>query len=163
MGTALACFCAFVQGAAMGQFEASKTVQAPPQQVFEFISNPSNLPQYLPTVHNAQPQGQERVRVQGEAAGHHYDSDGFYHIDQNSMHMEWGSDGENAYRGWMQVQDQDSGSSAQVTVHLSFKPRPEMKEQMAQQSGSNDKTIQEGLEKALASIKNLCEGQGGKA
>jgi uncharacterized protein YndB with AHSA1/START domain len=146
----------------MSQFEATQTVHASPQQIFDFISKPSNLPQYLPTVHNAQPQGQERVRVQGEAAGHRYDSDGFYHVDKDSMRMEWGSDGENAYRGWMQVEDADSGSSAQVTVHLSFEPRPDMKERMAQQSGSHDKTIQDGLEKALVSIKNLCEGRGGK-
>lgn len=146
----------------MSQFEATKTVHAPPQQIFEFICEPSNLPQYLPTVHRAESQGQDRVRVQGEAAGHHYDSDGFYHVDKGSMRMEWGSDGENAYRGWMQVENAGSGSSAQVTVYLSFEPRPELKERMTQQSGSHDETIQQGLEKALSSIKNLCERSGGK-
>jgi ribosome-associated toxin RatA of RatAB toxin-antitoxin module len=146
----------------MSQYEHTETVRAEPQRVFEFISQVQNLPQYLPTTKSAQPQGPDRVRVQGEAAGHQYDSDGFYHVDPQKMRMEWGSDGENAYRGWMEVKDNDSGSSAEVKVHLSFEPREEIGRNMDKQTGDRDTTIRQGLEKALQSIKNLCEGTGGK-
>lgn len=146
----------------MKEYEHTATIQSSPIQVFDFVSNVNNLPRYLPTVENAMPQGDERVRVQGKAGGHQYDSDGYYHVDKSRMRMEWGSDGENQYRGWLEVKDSGSGNTATVTAHLSFVPRPDTRERLDQQSGDYHRTIQEGLEKALQSIKNLCEGRGGK-
>ncbi|MER3482361.1 MAG: hypothetical protein C4332_03625 [Meiothermus sp.] len=116
-----------------------------------------NLPKYLPTTHSAQPQGQDRVQVQGEARGHKYTADGLFHRDQGQNRLDWGSDGEMRYRGWLQVEPDGDGSS-RVTVHLSFDPPQEM----AQQMQNPDQKIQEGLEKALESIANLVEGKDGK-
>lgn len=146
----------------MKEYEHTAIVQCHAQQVFEFVSNVSNLPRYLPTVQKAMPQGDERVRVQGVAGGHQYDSDGFYHVDKSRKRMEWGSDGESQYRGWLEVKDSGNGTTATVTAHLSFEPRPDTRRQLDQQTGDYHRTIQEGLEYALQSIKNLCEGQGGK-
>ncbi len=146
----------------MSEYEHTAAVQSSAQQVFEFVSEVSNLPRYLPTVQKAMPQGEGRVRVQGKAGGHQYDSDGFYHVDQSRKRMEWGSDGDNQYRGWLEVKDSGSGTTANVTAHLSFEPRPDTKQRLDQQSGDYHRTIQEGLENALQSIKNLCEGRGGK-
>jgi hypothetical protein len=144
----------------MSEFEYSATVQSGAQEVFDFVSDVGNLPRYLPTVTKAMSQGEDRVRVQGQAGGRQYDSDGYYHVDKGRKRMEWGSDGENQYRGWLEVKD--GGASATVTAHLSFEPRPDTKEQLDRQSGDYHRTIQEGLENALRSIKNLCEGRGGK-
>lgn len=146
----------------MNEYEHTLTIKSRPQQVFDFVSEISNLPRYLPTVRNAMPQGTARVRVQGEAAGHQYDSDGYYHVDKTRQRMEWGSDGENQYRGWLEVTGDDADTTATVTVHLSFEPRPDIAERYDQQSGNRHRTILEGLESALQSIKNLCEGKGGK-
>lgn len=146
----------------MGEYEHKTTVNSRAQQVFDFVSTIDNLPQYLPTVTDAMPQGGERVRVQGEAAGHRYDSDGFYHVDKSLRRIEWGSDGENRYRGWLEVRNHGEDTTATVIVHLSFEPNPVMSKSFEQQSGDRDRTIQEGLENALQSIKNLCEGRGGK-
>ena len=141
----------------MGEYEHTTIVNSKPQQVFDFISDVNNLARYLPTVKNAMPQGSDRVRVQGEAAGHPYDSDGSYHVYKDRKRMEWGSDGENQYSGWLEVKDNERGASASVTVHLSFEPRPELAHQYEQQSGDRDRTINEGLKNALQSVKNLCE------
>lgn len=146
----------------MSEYEHTANVQSRAQQVFDFVSNVSNLPRYLPTVQKAMPQGEERVRVQGEAGGRQYDSDGFYRVDKSRKRMEWGSDGENQYRGWLEVKDGESGTTATVTAHLSFEPREDTRQKLDQQSGDYHRTIQDGLEKALQSIKNLCEGRGGK-
>jgi len=146
----------------MSEYEHTTTVNSSLQQVFDFVSTVDNLPRYLPTVKNATPQGRARVRLQGEAAGHQYDSDGYYHVDTRRRRIEWGSDGENQYRGWLAVKDNGGGTTATVTAHLSFEPRPDIAKRYDQQSGDRHRTIQEGMENALRSIKNLCEGTGGK-
>ena len=99
--------------------------------------------------------------MQGEVQGHTYDSDGFFRVDKANRRMEWGSDGEQHYEGWLEVSE-DGRDSAQVTVHLSFSPRPDQQKKMAQASGSVDATMQQGLQKTLESIQNLIEGKGGK-
>jgi uncharacterized membrane protein len=145
----------------MAEYEASLSVQASAAAVFDFISDVRNMPSYLPTTHQAEPQGRDRVRVQGEAHGHSYDSDGWLRADHTEYRLEWGSDGENQYSGCMEVEDA-AGGSCDVTVHLSFTPRPDQEQAFQRQSGGKDREIQHGLEAALQSIKNLCEGRGAK-
>jgi uncharacterized protein YndB with AHSA1/START domain len=137
----------------MSEYQQSINIQAGPEQIFRFVSNPQNLPKYLPTVHEAQPQPGARIRVRGIAAGQLYDSDGFFHVDEARRRMEWGSDGENDYRGWLEVKEAADNASSQVTVHLSFEPRPELAERFAQQSGDRDKTVNQGIREALEAIK----------
>jgi ribosome-associated toxin RatA of RatAB toxin-antitoxin module len=145
------------------EYEDTLTVEASPQAVFDFVSDVANLPKYLPTTHHAEPQQGERVRVQGEAAGHRYDSDGWFRADRTEYRLEWGSDGENLYSGWLEIDEGTDPDSCTVTVHLSFQPKPHQNERLAEQGGGDrDATIQRGLEAALQSIKNLCEGEGGK-
>ena len=144
----------------MAEYEHSLTVQARADEVFGFVSDISNLPKYLPTTHHAEAQGGERVRVRGEAGGHPYDSDGHFRVNTTEHRMEWGSDGENNYSGWLEVQDR--GETSEVTVHLSFAPRPDLSQRMDEQTGDRNQTIQEGLQTALTSIQNLVEGRGGK-
>lgn len=144
----------------MNQYEHSITINSNPKQIFKFVSEIANLPRYLPTVTHAAPQGSERVRVQGEAAGQRYESDGYYRVDNAHQRIEWGSDGENEYHGWLKVTGDER--KATITAHLSFDPRPEIAERYDEQSGDRHRTIQDGLERALHSIKNHCEGKGGK-
>ena len=145
------------------EFEQSITVAAPADAIFNFLADVKNVPQYLPTVKSAQPQQGERIRTQGQAGDHTYDSDGHFRVDQQAQRLEWGSDGENDYRGWMQVQSNDS-SQSQVTVHIHYAPKPEAAKHMAEQSPGHSfaSAMNEGIAKTLESIKRICEGQGGK-
>lgn len=145
----------------MNEYEDSKTIQGSADRVFAFVSDMNNLPKYLSTLHKATPQSGERIQVQGEANGHPYDSDGYFRVDKAKRRMEWGSDGERKYAGWMEVSEEGRGAS-QVTVHLSFTPRPDEQQKLSQHTGSPEATIQEGLQKALESLENLIEGKGGK-
>jgi uncharacterized membrane protein len=141
----------------MGEYEQTMTMQAPPERVIEFVADIRNMPSYLPTTKSAQAQGEDRVRVQGEAQGHKYDSDGFLRRDAQAKRLEWGAD-EGYYSGWLQVSDDGSGGSA-VTVHISLRGHPPGSD------GSNapsDEQINEGLVKGLRSIQNHVEGRGGK-
>jgi uncharacterized membrane protein len=144
-------------------FEQSVVVSALADRIFEYLADVRNVPEYLPTVRNAQPQEGERIRTQGQAGEHSYDSDGHFHIDQSAHRLEWGSDGENEYGGWMQVQG-NGDSQSQVTVHIHYAPGPEMAQHMAEQSPGHsfESAMNEGITKTLESIKRICEGQGGK-
>jgi hypothetical protein len=144
----------------MSEYHHSQSVQASPDKVFSFVSDIKNLPKYLPTVRSATPQEGERIRIQGEVAGHRYDNDGFFKVDSQQRKMEWGSDGENNYQGWLEVQP--DGEHSMVIVHLWFEPRAHQQEQFEQQTGDANRTIQRGLEDALMSIRNLIEERSGK-
>ena len=144
----------------MPEYEDSITVQASPEAVFAFVSDVSRLPEYLPTTHHAEAQPGGRVRVQGEAGGQAYDSDGYFRTDQPNGRVEWGSDGENRYSGWLEIDG--IADECEVTVHLNFQPKSGQEERLESQSGSRDETIQQGLVASLESIRNIAEGRGGK-
>jgi hypothetical protein len=143
----------------MSEYQNSIVIQAHPDKVFDFVADINNLPQYLPTVHNASLVSQERIRVQGLADGHKYDEEGYLRADRETRNLEWGSDGENDYSGWLKVDQGEEPSTARVTVHISFAMSPEQEQKFG---GNRDAIIKEGISKTLQSIKNLCEGHGGK-
>jgi uncharacterized membrane protein len=145
----------------MSDYRQALRVEANADEVFAFVSDVGNLPDYLPTVRHAEAQGGERVRVTGDASGHEYDSDGFFRVDAGRRRMAWGSDGENEYRGSLEVAAAGDGA-CDVRVSLSFTPRPDQARQFEAQAGDRDRAIRQGIETALASIKNICEGRGGK-
>lgn len=134
----------------MPDYDHSLTVYAAPADVFAFVSDVANLPAYLPTTKSAQPDGQGRVRVEGEANDQPYDADGEFRVMQDQMRLEWRAD-ERYYSGWLTVQDDDGGNSL-VTVQVSWTQQPQVPEQ----------NIREGLQASLASVRNLVEGKGGK-
>ena len=136
-------------------------VSASPDAVFQFVSDINNLPKYLPTVHHAHPQTGERVEVEGEANGHAYASDGWFKTDAASKTMTWGSDGENDYSGRMQISG--AGGKATVECSLKFDPKPAVRQSMDDHQGGPSAAMTDGLRASLQSIKQICEGTGGKA
>jgi len=144
----------------MPEYSSTITVNCPADKVFGYVSDIKNLSSYLPTVHSAQPEGADRVVVDGAAAGHAYSSDGWFKHDADARSMSWGSDGDNDYSGRMQVIETEDGAEVACTLH--FNPKPAIAEHMNDTQGGPDRAIQEGLDASLRSIKNLCEGEGGK-
>lgn len=145
------------------EFEQSITVAAPADGIFNFVSDVKNVPEYLPTVKSAQSQQGERIRTQGQAGDRSYDSDGHFRIDKQARRIEWGSDGENDYNGWLEVQG-DGGAQSQVKVHIHYAPKPEVLQHMVERSPGHsfESAMNEGISKTLESIKRICEGTGGK-
>lgn len=144
----------------MSKYTSQTLIDAPADEVFAYVSDTNRMPEYLPTVHGAMHQGVGRILVKGEAAGHKYESDGRYEVDEDARTMRWGSDGEHRYSGHLEVQDR--GNQSFLSVTLDFEPSPGLDEEFKRQMGSRDQAIREGLETSLRSIKNLCEGVGGK-
>lgn len=135
-------------------------VAAPADAVFRFVSDIKNLPKYLPTVHHAHAQPHERVEVDGEANGHAYNSEGWFKVDQAGRAMTWGSNGSNDYSGKMAVSGE--GDRSKVECTLRFTPTAEIKDSMDKHQGGPNAAMTDGLRASLASIKEICEGTGGK-
>jgi uncharacterized membrane protein len=139
----------------MSEYHRSTSVKAPAEYVFDFVSRIENLPRYLPTVQGSNTQPGDRVRIYGEVAGEPYDNDGSFVADPGRLRVEWSSDGENVYRGWLNVVGNDE--KCEVNVHLSYVPRPHQAQRMKEQLGSVDAAIHNSLEQALQSIRQICE------
>lgn len=143
-------------------FENTKRIQASPDDVFQWLSKVENLPKYLPTTREAHMASGDKVHLEGEAHGHQYASDGFFRCLDDHRRLEWSSDGDFAYSGWLEVKGV-SNNEADVTVHLSFAPNPQQSANKPMPGeGPDEHQIQEGIDKALQSIQNHIEGTGGK-
>lgn len=144
----------------MAEYERSRVMQASPDEVFAFVSDASNLAAILPTVDTVEPQAEDRVAVHGEVRGRTYEDDGWFHVDEARRRIEWGAD-ERTYSGWLTVAEENGG--AQVVAHLSFAPyvtatgRP-----ITGEPTDESDPIEQSLEAALDSLRNLMEGRGGK-
>ena len=144
----------------MAEYERSRLVLASPEDVFAFVSDPRNLATFLPTVDTVELREEDRVEVHGEIQGRTYEDDGWFHVDEDRHRIEWGAD-ERAYSGWLTVAADDGG--AQVVAHLSIPPY--VTPEGAPITGEPDidpDPIEESLEAALDSLRNLMEGRGGK-
>ncbi len=144
----------------MPEYKDQIDVATSADAVFAFISKISNLPQYLPTVQGAHAHGADRVEVDGKANGHQYASAGWFKVDQDARSMSWGSDGQNDYAGRMAVTG--DVHAAQVECTLKFSPTSEIRESMDKHQGGPSAAMTDGLRASLKSIKQICEGTGGK-
>jgi uncharacterized protein YndB with AHSA1/START domain len=143
----------------MPQYQQSMVIAAPPETVFNYVADVSNMPHYLPTTRNAQPDGRDRVRIQGEVAGHTYNTDGYLRPDRANMRMEWGAD-ERHYSGAMQIAPYGNNQS-RVTVQITMQDMPAPNQAQADDRPT-ESDIHDGLRKALESIQNQVTGRGGK-
>lgn len=146
----------------MGDYISRTGIDRSAGEVFAFVSDIRNMPRYLPTVRQAAPKGEGRVVAEGEANGHACRSDGWMRLDRAATTMARGSDGETDYRGEMRIADSGDGRArAELRVHLT--PKPGLARSLrAQTTGDADTSVQEGPDAALRSIRNHCEGRGGK-
>ena len=143
----------------MAEYERSRWVQASPDDVFAFVSDAGNLATFLPTVDTVEPQAEDRVQVSGEIRGRSYEDDGWFRVNEARRRLEWGAD-EHDYSGWLTVSGDEGGS--QVVAHLSIPPhvtasgRP-----ISGELPVAPDPIEQSLEAALDSLRNLMEGRGG--
>ncbi len=98
--------------------------------------------------------------MDGKANGHQYASAGWFKADPATKVMSWGSDGDNDYAGRMAVTGDAQASEVECT--LRFSPSPEIKDAMDKHQGGPSAAMTDGLRASLKSIKQLCEGTGGK-
>ena len=141
----------------MGDYERSTTVDAPVDDLFEFLSKVENLPRYMERMTEAHSVAGDEVSVEARIEPGDVGTDGrdggagddgertvrgeaWFRIDADARRLEWGAEGPHDYRGTLEVSATDAGGST-VTVRLHT---------MHEAEGIDD-----GLDGTLANIQRL--------
>ena len=128
----------------MPDYEQTTTVDAEPDELFDYLADVRHLPEYFPVMLDAKLAGEDEVEVQLEAdpAGVRR-ARGWLHVDGPERRMEWGAT-DGPYHGWLQVDPGDVAGSL-LTIHLFLGPEQRLR------GGEDDA----GLAAALDNIRRL--------
>ena len=138
----------------MGTYEHTTTVTAPADELFAYLSDVDNLPEYFAAMRSAEPAGPAEgdvppgslgVHTVAEVDGVRREGEAWFRSDADARSLSWGSEGPNNYRGELEVGD--AGDTSTVTVRLHTE-------------NVEDARIDQGIEATLAAIKEKVEGHG---
>ncbi len=129
----------------MGDFTGSTTVDAPPDALFDYLSDIGNLPDYFTRMTSAKPgDGREVHTTARMPDGQEVEGDAWFTVDDEAQRIEWGSEGPNDYHGYVDVTPSGNGSSVEVHLHTT---RVE----------DGDSQVDDGIRETLANIKRQAE------
>lgn len=143
----------------MGTYERTTTVTAPADELFAYLSDVGNLPEYFAAMRQAEPAGRaegdvppgsDAVHTVAEVDGVRREGEAWFKSDADARSISWGSEGPSDYHGELTVGDagdDPAGGSSTVTVRLHTE----------HVEGGH---IEQGLEATLATIKEKVEGHG---
>jgi uncharacterized membrane protein len=126
----------------MGDYSGSADVGAPASRLFDYLSDINNLPRYFTAMTSAEPAGQDAVHVVADVDGVTREGEAWFRVDRERRHLEWGSEGPDNYRGYLDVAGDERTSSVTVFLHTE-----------RHDSGEIDR----GIASTLAEIKQLVE------
>jgi uncharacterized protein YndB with AHSA1/START domain len=132
----------------MADYERTVGLSAPADEAFACLADPANMPRYVAMMTTATPKGGDTVHVAADVQGRHEEGDAHVQADARRRRLEWGGEGEGAYRGWLEVVDADGGSSVTVQIHT-------------EHDGPDDEgLINRAFDETMERIKELVEGNG---
>jgi uncharacterized protein YndB with AHSA1/START domain len=94
--------------------EHTEHVAASPDSVFAAISDPANLPRFVPQMTAVREAG-ERLEVDARYEGKEQHGAAAFRSDSDRRRIEWEAD--SGYRGWMQVDADGNGSRLTLFLH----------------------------------------------
>jgi uncharacterized protein YndB with AHSA1/START domain len=101
----------------MTEYEAARTIEAPPELIFDVASDPATMDEWLP--HDVHVESADPPEV---TVTHGADADrerALLRGDRDQLRVEWGTRDTDEYAGWLQVTGIATKPS-EVVVHLSF-------------------------------------------
>lgn len=129
----------------MGDFSGTITVNASNQALFDYLSDVGNLPQYFSRLTSAVPGDGEEIKTTAKMPdGPEVQGDAWFRVDKTAQRIEWGSQGQSEYSGYLDVTP--SGDGSQVEVHLHTTRVHE-----------GDREVQDGVTETLDNIKQQAE------
>ena len=101
----------------MADYEQSKAINAPAEEVFAWLTDVGNLSGYLPPVTDASIEGPsaegspgQKVRMALEFPnGSSFESEGYLATEERERRMEWGAETNRDYSGWLTVANHGEG------------------------------------------------------
>ena len=139
---------------AMADYERTTTVDAPADDLFEYLSKVENLPNYMDRMTSAKNLPGDEVEVEarvepGDVGGGDEErtvgGEAWFRIDADHMKLTWGAEGPHDYHGELEVTPE--GAASRVTVRLHT---------MHEAEG-----IEDGIEQTLANIQRIAGSDGG--
>ncbi len=138
----------------MSEYEATRTIGAPPDEVFRVAADLSQLDRWLPAGVHVEVLADNVVRADGEAVPGS-PREGLAGSSEGQRRVEWGSRGDGRYAGWLQVHDEGQLGS-DVTLHLSF-----LGDQPQAHGGAAADGVEQMMRESLDRLAQLTEtGQG---
>ena len=130
----------------MGDFEQSRDIGAVLDAVWQLVSDPNRLADWVPTTTASRPAGGDAVELQGESHGHDYDTRSGFVTDDAAKRLSWDSPRLSGYRGTLVVAEHAGGS--RVTVRVTI----------PDDLARADEEINRGLRETLDRIAGLARG-----
>ncbi len=139
---------------AMADYERTTTIDAPAEDLFEYLSKVENLPNYMDRMTSAKNLPGDEVAVEakvepqdvgGSDGGERtVGGDAWFTIDADHMKLAWGAEGPHDYSGELEVTP--DGAASQVTVRL--------------HTTHDAPGIDDGIEQTLANIARIAGTEG---
>jgi ribosome-associated toxin RatA of RatAB toxin-antitoxin module len=132
----------------MPEYQRSTTIDATPDELFDFLSKVENLPKYFSRMTEAHSATGDEVHVTAKLPPEATEGDGSqtvesyasFSIDADNRAVSWGSENEHHYRGELKVSPAgDDGAEVVVTLHTEH----------------DDAAINDGIDETLRNIKGL--------
>lgn len=124
------------------EYEASRAMPASKQQAYQVAADVERMETWLPTTFDVGVNADGTVHIEGEApGGQRYSRDGLWSARDEQLRLEWGSEEDGRYAGWLQFTGIEDDASEAV-LHLSFLGEQEM-------AAEHDEQMDVGMAQAL--------------
>lgn len=101
----------------MAEYERRRFVAAPPDALFDYLSDVGNLPVFIRDMKEAHlGPGPEEVAVTAVVMDREVAGVAHLEVDRAARSMRWSSEGPNDYHGELQVHPADGGSEVELSV-----------------------------------------------
>src|SRR3978361_1419309 len=101
----------------MADFLASTDVAAPADELFDYLSQVQNLPQYFERMTSVTDNEDGTISVSADLGDRVVEGEAWFEVDQDERALTWGSEGPNNYSGQLQVSGNGSKATVEVTLH----------------------------------------------
>ena len=97
--------------------KSSVSIEAAPDDVFAFVRDVTNVPEYLAPIMSASAAGGDAVRTTVDVDGQATVEEAWFRVHEGHRHrVEWGAEGA-GYHGWLEVDREGEVASVTVEVH----------------------------------------------
>ncbi|HST50249.1 SRPBCC family protein [Jatrophihabitans sp.] len=128
----------------MADYLADADIAAPADELFDYLSEVGNLPDYFDRMTSATDNGDGTIAVAADLGDQVVEGEAWLKIDRDSKTLTWGSEGPNNYSGQLQVSGDGDRSRVEITLRTERAAGEE---------------IQQGLERTVSTIKAIVEGR----
>jgi uncharacterized membrane protein len=126
----------------MADYVARAQVAARADQLFDYLSQVENLPDYFDRMTSVTDNQDGTITATADLGDRVVEGEAWFEVNRDERALSWGSEGPNNYAGQLQVTDSETGSVVEVTLHT-------------ERAGGEE--IQEGLERTVDAVKHIME------